>query len=927
MMMKITSSLIKPISQIPYSKSKSLPTTPLSVSVSVWLSESESESSTSSTSNTTIISEIEAILKTTPSIVETPLERLVPRISASIVASFLQQHQHRDDPQSAFRFFAWAMRRMRFNSWVSHNSMIRILQGEREGENGFKAAWKVLDELKGGGIPIVPHVFAVLMHAYAKSGMAANAIESFGKMHEYKCRPNTFVYNTVLHILMEEKAFHAVMAVYNQMIKCHCPPNRPTFNILIHGLCKKGMIKDADRLLEEMTEKRGISPNTMIITCFARHTYDAHKFLRSLKEKNCHPDTITCNALLSRFCKLGQIHEALRLLKLFQTEGGYVLGLNGYSCLIDGLFRTGRFEEACQLYRNMLEENISPDCILYTIMIKGCLEAGKVKDAFSFLGEMIKRGLVPDTFCYNTLIKGLCDAGLLDKAESLKLKLEISKQKGFPDSATHTIMICGHCKEGLVPNAQKVQGIFDEMEKHGCFPTMMTFNALIDGLCRAGEVKEAFDLFVKMEDKRSPAVFLQISEAKVDDSASLQMYIERLCDAGRVLGAYKLSKNFVDLVDSGVTPDVITYNILINGFGKARLEDSSDQEAPHKYIEDALFEHMKLRECSPDAVTYRTLITAAFRKERFLKGLELWLEYIAQKADFSTPEEMDKAMEALLKHFKRRDIEAVVRGLLAIDLKHKDFDPAPYTIWLIELCRGKRVDDAHKIFSVLTKCDINVTPPSCVALITGLCREREIRGCITLPLCQTEEEGGFKVVEVADSLASSLKQVVTDSYVATMSTADASVKDIQDWCFSKWGILVEVKRRSWSLFWIKPSSQEEFSKLAELDSVVDDCLIRRVDRWTEVLCPVLHPIWVRLEGIPLHAWDEKVFQRLGECLGTVMEIDKDATSGPRIDMVRLLILRDSHRRIPEIVALEVDGAHFCVSIAEEDDTRCIGKIR
>ena len=138
-----------------------------------------------------------------------------------------------------------------------------------------------------------------------------------------------------------------------------------------------------------------------------------------------------------------------------------------------------------------------------------------------------------------------------------------------------------------------------------------------------------------------------------------------------------------------------------------------------------------------------------------------------------------------------------------------------------------------------------------------------------------EEVGGLKVLKL-DSLASTLKKAVCDSYVAMVSRIDASESDIQGWFILKVGIQVEVTRINWSLFWIKPTSHEDFSKLNKLDSS-DDCLIRRVDLWTEVLVPVLHTSWVHLEGIPLHAWDKRVFQSLGECLGIVLEKNREAT--------------------------------------------------
>ena len=94
--------------------------------------------------------------------------------------------------------------------------------------------------------------------------------------------------------------------------------------------------------------------------------------------------------------------------------------------------------------------------------------------------------------------------------------------------------------------------------------------------------------------------------------------------------------------------------------------------------------------------------------------------------------------------------------------------------------------------------------------------------------------------------------------------------------FRKKGIQVDVKRISSYLFWIKAILLKDFSLLNQMESVLIGSPIRRLDRWMEVLGPVLHPTWIRLVGILLHAWDEKVFRCLGNCLGVVMEIDDAA---------------------------------------------------
>ena len=91
------------------------------------------------------------------------------------------------------------------------------------------------------------------------------------------------------------------------------------------------------------------------------------------------------------------------------------------------------------------------------------------------------------------------------------------------------------------------------LEKVGYVPSIVTFNALIDGLCKAGELEEAHLLFYKMEIGRNPSLFLWLSQGanQVLDKASLQTMVEQLCDSGLILKAHRL---LMQLADSGVVP-------------------------------------------------------------------------------------------------------------------------------------------------------------------------------------------------------------------------------------------------------------------------------------------------------------------------------------------------------------------------------------
>lgn len=82
-------------------------------------------------------------------------------------------------------------------------------------------------------------------------------------------------------------------------------------------------------------------------------------------------------------------------------------------------------------------------------------------------------------------------------------------------------------------------------------------------------------------------------------------------------------------------------------------------------------------------------------------------------------------------------------------------------------------------------------------------------------------------------------------------------------------------------------SDAEYQWILFAPSNFCDSPLRQLDRWTELLGLALRLCWVRMEGIPLHAWSENIFQRLGECVGQVVEIDEDALFRRRVDVLRV----------------------------------------
>ncbi|KAL4389091.1 hypothetical protein AHAS_Ahas03G0010400 [Arachis hypogaea] len=617
--------------------------------------------------------------------------------------------------------------------------------------------WDALQLLKKSEIFISSESVRALIRTYSYMGLAEEAIQCFDRMSEFDCEPDAHAYNTILKVVLKKDLFVLAFSLYNVMLRSNSLPDDHTYTLLIGGFCKIGNFNAALEMLDDMS-KRGVLPDVKTYTaiiyglCQWKKVDEAFRLFNTMKENGCLPTLRCYNVLIDGFCKNGRTDEALSLLSLLRIDG-FALNLQSYCSLINSFIHAKRYSEAYVWYTKMFKRGIVPDVTLYAIMIRGLSEEGRVGEAAKMLDEMIGMGLVPDAYCYNALIKGFCDIGRLDQARSLQL--EVSKDEQFHNAYTYTILICGMCRNGMVGEARE---IFNQMEKLGCLPSVVTFSALMHGLCKARRIEEAHLLLHEMEIGRSPSLFFRLSQGsdRVFDSVSLQKKVEQMCEAGEVLNAYKLLKQ---LAGSGVVPNIITYNILINGFCKTGNINAAIK----------LFKELQLKGISPDSITYGTLVDGLYRanreddafkiREHMLKhgcqpglsnsnahmswlnkkgkvsmAFNLYFEYLK-----SLPRWDNDSINVLENHFIRGNVKEVIRGLLEMDFKCRDFNLAPYTILITGFCMAKKVDEALAIFSVLGEFNININPTSCVHLIDILCEEGKLDDAVNIFLYTLEK--------------------------------------------------------------------------------------------------------------------------------------------------------------------------------------------
>jgi pentatricopeptide repeat protein len=256
--------------------------------------------------------------------------------------------------------------------------------------------------------------------------------------------------------------------------------------------------------------------------------------------------------------------------------------------------------------------------------------AGLPDDGVRAFSSMERFGFPPTLADLQTLLFALSHNGLVEHAEAF---FRDSGNQFDVSAKTYTILISGWVVVTKPENARK---LFDEMAERGVEPDVPSYNALIDALCRGGDVDLAQ---AQLKD-------MQVSRGLVPDAATYGPFLHSACAAKDARAALRL----LDRMHArDLTPNVFTYNAVvqllcemgeIDEAYNILCEMDSRGEKPDVWSYNALLsEHCKLKEvnkalrliarmdkhsCMPNRHSYNMLLKMLISVGRIDKAIEVW---------------------------------------------------------------------------------------------------------------------------------------------------------------------------------------------------------------------------------------------------------------------------------------------------------------
>lgn len=287
-----------------------------------------------------------------------------------------------------------------------------------------------------------------------------------------------------------------------------------------------------------------------------------------------------------------------------------------------------------------------PDFTTFFVLIRRLVSAGLTRTAIRafydmgiFLGNEIFESQFSFCFCY--LLDTLCKYGFVKVAVEVFNK---EKYRVEAEAKLYTILIYGWCKVGRIEMGKR---FFGEMLARGIEPNVVTYNVLLNGICRRASlhpegrfervIREAEKVFDEMRDRglepdvTSYSILLHVysrahkpqlcldklvmmKEKGIWPSvATYTSVVKCLCSCGRMEDAEELLN---EMLHYGVSPTAETYNCFFKEYRGRKDVEGAMKLYRRMKEEDSLL--------SPDMHTYNILLGMLMKLGKMGLAWEVW---------------------------------------------------------------------------------------------------------------------------------------------------------------------------------------------------------------------------------------------------------------------------------------------------------------
>ncbi|KAK4404389.1 Pentatricopeptide repeat-containing protein, chloroplastic [Sesamum angolense] len=265
---------------------------------------------------------------------------------------------------------------------------------------------------------------------------------------------------------------------------------------------------------------------------------------------------------------------------------------NQTSCaiLVTAYVKNCLIDNALEVLRDKQWEDPIFEDNLYHLLICSCKDLGHLENAIKIFTCM-PRSARPNLNIFCTMIDIYSKMSLFSEAEKLYAELKTSGVK--LDMIAFSVIIRMYVKSGSLEEACLVLEIMNEQKN--IVPDAYLLRDMLRIYQRCG-----------MDDKLGKLYYKVLKNGEIWDE---EMYNCVINCCARALPVDELSRLFDEMLQRGFAPNTITFNVMLNAYGKSRLFERARK----------VFWMAKKRGLV-DVISYNTII-AAYGKNKYLKNM------------------------------------------------------------------------------------------------------------------------------------------------------------------------------------------------------------------------------------------------------------------------------------------------------------------
>jgi len=200
------------------------------------------------------------------------------------------------------------------------------------------------------------------------------------------------------------------------------------------------------------------------------------------------------SSILGSYTAQGQEAGALKVVDEMKARG---VGLDSVTCnqLIDMyLHKLGDVDQALKVFQGMLDDNIPPDVLTYTLLISGLCELGALHKALDMGDLFLREGIRPNIGIVNQLLQAALQ---VDSDEYIaKIGGAIDRYNLKADMHTYSALLNHFAKRG---NTEMVFQLGQEAQSRGIQLDTALFNIMLEAAVRADQWDRAMSVLDSMD--------------------------------------------------------------------------------------------------------------------------------------------------------------------------------------------------------------------------------------------------------------------------------------------------------------------------------------------------------------------------------------------------------------------------------------------